>query len=529
MLNPGRKLGAVAMMFRAKHEQTARTIRCAGQISLWAVVTLGAAGLSGLGLLVFSASDDPADRSAGDFHTIERTDFDITVLATGQLEAAQQLEVRNEVNSWETKIVEIVEEGVEVKKDQVVARLMDDQIKQRHDETALSLQSARAEAVAAQRTLEIKKIESESNRKEAEAALELARLELDRWRHGDDVQKREELKIALDEARQQLSKSQRNAESGKKLFEDKFISRNDYEQNQLDLRKAESALATAELNMKVYEQYTRPHDHRKFSSALDKAETALNKTIQESANDLARAESALDSKQKRLALQEQRLEVLKKYLDAMELKAPQDGIAIYASSLESGRHYGEGPIAAGRRVRPNEPVVYIPDLSKMVAVLKVPETMVAHVKMGDRVTIRVDALEGVVLNAVIEKVDEAASIDYGWGGDIRKYRVRAVIEDLQGRRLKPSMGCSGTIVTDQVAEALATPVQTVYTEGDQRFCFVLTGAGKVRRKPVEIGRASETMVEILSGLNEGDRVLLRDPKPGELDKDAVASAATPTN
>jgi HlyD family secretion protein len=74
--------------------------------------------------------------------------------------------------------------------------------------------------------------------------------------------------------------------------------------------------------------------------------------------------------------------------------------------------------------------------------------------------------------------------------------------------------CASEILIGRVENAIAVPVQAVFTEGDQRFCYVETLAG-LEKKPVKIGRASETYVEILSGLEGDERVLLRKAKPGE--------------
>ncbi|MFW5653331.1 MAG: hypothetical protein ACOC0P_04730, partial [Planctomycetota bacterium] len=80
--------------------------------------------------------------------------------------------------------------------------------------------------------------------------------------------------------------------------------------------------------------------------------------------------------------------------------------------------------------------------------------------------------------------------------------------------LKPSMRCKTDIRVGRVDDVLAVPVQAVYPERGRHYVWVPEG-NKFRRQWVQPGRASETMIEIASGLEAGDRVLLREPTSGE--------------
>ena len=64
-------------------------------------------------------------------------------------------------------------------------------------------------------------------------------------------------------------------------------------------------------------------------------------------------------------------------------------------------------------------------------------------------------------------------------------------------------------------QATAVPVQSVFADGAVRFVHVREG-GKYVRKPVNLGRQSDTYAEILGGLSEGLTVLTREPSPSEL-------------
>ena len=81
--------------------------------------------------------------------------------------------------------------------------------------------------------------------------------------------------------------------------------------------------------------------------------------------------------------------------------------------------------------------------------------------------------------------------------------------------LKPSMRCIGEIVLGEVEDVISVPIQAVYREGAQSFVYVPGNGGYVPT-PVALGRSSEMVIEITDGLAEGEQVLLRRPKIGEV-------------
>ena len=70
------------------------------------------------------------------------------------------------------------------------------------------------------------------------------------------------------------------------------------------------------------------------------------------------------------------------------------------------------------------------------------------------------------------------------------------------------------IVLAELHDVLSVPIAAVFSDQDQTFCFRVDAEGKPRRVPVKVGHTSETRAQILSGLKEGDMVLLA-PPPGE--------------
>ena len=103
----------------------------------------------------------------------------------------------------------------------------------------------------------------------------------------------------------------------------------------------------------------------------------------------------------------------------------------------------------------------------------------------------------------------------------------AIRESLPG--LKPGMSAEVTIFADESAEpVLVVPVQAVLgtiTMGAERKCFVVDAKGQTELRDIVVGMSNERLVEVKSGLNEGDRVV-QNPQP-LLKEDSELKAGKP--
>jgi len=471
-------------------------------------VVLVAVILIGLGQ---SRGNGPDPASATDFYRVEPISFDLTVSASGELEALSQVEVKSRVNG-RPAIIEIVPEGTTVKQGEVLVRLDTDETTEKLEQAKLAEEQARAAMVNAEKTLAIETSEAESTQRAAEVKLSLARLDLAKWESGDVVQRRNELKLGIEKAKRRLERAKRDHELSKDLYAQNFISLNELEDAELEQINAADALETAKLESEVYETYEYVREKQAFESDVEQARAELERTVSKNLSKLEQLESDRDSKKHQHEIRVQSRVDLERQLASSTIVAPQDGLVVYASS--TGSRWGRGdPIAEGRQVRFGESIVLLPDTRRMVATIRVHEALIAQIEPGQPANITIDARPDQVIPATV--IAKAVTPDDGgwWNPNLREYKVRIELpEGLEG--LKPAMRCTGVVQVGRVTDALAVPIQAVFAEGDQRFCYVPAG-GRITRKPVEIGRASDTLVEITGGLKAGDRVLLRDPKPGE--------------
>ncbi|VAX38289.1 hypothetical protein MNBD_PLANCTO03-1652, partial [hydrothermal vent metagenome] len=269
----------------------------------------------------------------------------------------------------------------------------------------------------------------------------------------------------------------------------------------------------------TYEEYQYPRDEKTKNSDLEEARADLDRIRTQNKINADAKQSALDTTTRQRDLKKERLDKLTEQVDLATIIAPTDGLVVYATSLGRGRDMmmmgGDGPLQVGREVRPNEMLIVLPDTTSMVASVRVHESLAGRVRPGQPVGITIDAMNSESFVGTVESVSVLPETG-GWRDpNRREYIVRiAVDHDNADGKLKPSMRAEAEIMLGSVQDSLMVPIQAIFHEGPVRYVLVPQSSRYVR-VPVKVGRMSDTYAQILAGIEEGDRVLLREPETGE--------------
>jgi RND family efflux transporter MFP subunit len=136
----------------------------------------------------------------------------------------------------------------------------------------------------------------------------------------------------------------------------------------------------------------------------------------------------------------------------------------------------------------------------------VPEADIAKVKVGNKASTTLDAYgNGIDFETTVIKIDPAATVIDG----VPTYKVTLKFTD-QDERIKSGMTANLDILTNQRNDILIIPSRIVITKDDGKYVSVLNPDDKseVLEKKIITGlRGSDGNVEIVSGLNEGDKVI----------------------
>lgn len=166
----------------------------------------------------------------------------------------------------------------------------------------------------------------------------------------------------------------------------------------------------------------------------------------------------------------------------------------------------ERGVTQGQYLKVQTPVVVIVSVDPMRVRLKVPEKVAGWIRVGQLVTIAVEAYPGQTFSGKLSRINP--SVD----PQTRSFEAEALIANHAGI-LKPGFFVKASIPSDRVEDGLFVPQSALrYNYGIYKV-FVVEG-GTIREKEIKIGDRAGDSVEVVEGLNRGDRLAL--PIGGEL-------------
>lgn len=482
-----------------------------GFLSYRMIGALTVVGAVAIGGLMMMSSGGRADDNRPDIHVVSLEDFEVTATASGELRAKNQTTLRSRLEQ-NASIVEIVEEGSLVKKGDLLVRLNSDEIQRDLDDESIQLESAKADVVAAESALQIQLTESSASERKARIEVELAEVELKKFEAGDVVEKRLELDLAVEKGKREVKRLSEKVERSRELFARDFLSKDEMERDEIEYVEALAELRKADVAKAAYEEYTYHKERKKLESDLDQARAELEKTLRRNESELASKEADLTNKRRRLELHEAMVAKYKDQIIKSEIRAPTDGLVVYATSLEQFSWMNnEQSLNVGTQIHPNQEIIMLPDTSEMVAAVKVHESLVGRVRPGQRALVTVDAAMGRKFAGTVESIGIMARSG-GWRDpNVREYEVRIALDPVPaGHGLKPSMRCEARVTLSAVDDVLAVPLPAVFTDGPNQFVYIVQG-DRYRQTQVKVGRRSDTTAEITSGVKAGERVAMREP------------------
>jgi HlyD family secretion protein len=210
------------------------------------------------------------------------------------------------------------------------------------------------------------------------------------------------------------------------------------------------------------------------------------------------AEARLESEKAALGLEQLKLERLESELEKCTIKAPQDGLVIYANTRSRDR---ETEIKEGLVVKERQVILQLPDLTRMRADVEVHESKVDEITLGMPAIVRVQDLKfpGVVTSV-------ANRPESNWFSTAKKYIVGVRINK-NSETLRPGFTAEATIIVSDLKNVIAVPVAAVIEDGEEFICAIRDGEG-FERRVVTLGKSDDRFIEIVEGLEEGEQVFL---------------------
>ncbi len=452
------------------------------------------------------------------FYTVKRGDLPIRVIESGNLESQTTTSIRSEVEnvgfdrrgSYGQQIIFIVPNGKTVTKGELLVELDSAPLRDRLDRQVLDSERARSKQIQADVKYENQKTQNVTILEEAKLRVKLAELNLKQYEddEGGTFQiSLQDIDLAIQEAEAKRliqATDLKGIDSLKKLG---YRGKGDLEQARLSALTADRSLAKSISKRKELVDYTYRKRKLELEGALATATRALLQVRRDNVAMLLRAKATKDAADRSLAKEEERLKKYTEQLDKCKIVAPHDGMATYAvDSSRYSRGGSSSAIAEGAFVRERQRIITLPDLSQMQVKTAIHESVLHQIHEGLSATITLETFPDRKFKGTVKSVAVLPDPGGWMSSDIKIYKTIVTIDD-EVSQLKPGMTAVVDIHVDRLTDILSVPVQAIVQIDRDNWCYV-ENSGSIDRRMLTLGRTNDRFIEVQTGLNEGDRVVL---------------------
>jgi len=433
--------------------------------------------------------------------TVERKDLTQKVSATGSVTAqtGAMVKIGSQITGRIKRLFADV--GSQVRAGQVIAELdlPDLEAQVRQAEATLSLNQKRlAEQLAG---VGLQETQSAADLEKARSALSVAKANLTQVERSADLQ-RATAEASVRQARANAVNSDANLKRMERLLAKDYVAASDVDTAKAQAEVNAAQLTSAQENIRLVnakldadlESARQQVKQAEATLAAARAGLAQNAIKQEQ---IAQARAAV--KQSEASLAFSRSQLAKAFI-----RTPISGTV-----LQLTQQQGE-TIAAGLSA---PTLIIVADLDRLQVDAFVDETDIGRVRLGEQAEITLDAYSRRTFRGRVAKVASGATMQQ----NVVTYDVTIALEGSE-RLLKPDMTATVNIVIARKEGILAVSVDAVKQTAEGPTVMVMTkgrdGKPEYKTVKIETGISDGESVEVLSGLKEGDVVVLSGEVPG---------------
>jgi len=466
-----------------------------------ALALLGSA-LALLGFLVWALGGPRADLSAVE---VREGPFRVVITEAGTLQALRSVTYASAIQSNQAKIVALAPEGTLVKTGDLLVLFDAAPFEEEIRKNQALLAQAGAEFSKAREDLKLQAIQNQEELLAARLRVEKSDLEMKDVQQGKGRVKEEEAASAVTNAERELQKAQTALADLQPLLAEGFITRTELERADQQVAHAREELDLAKRRRSALVDFGRPLELSQARSDSQSSRETLRQLESVASYRVSQKQAAISAAQSRIQEAEARLELAKQQLAHCEVRAEVPGIVVYKDVFFGSE---QRKPQVGDQVWANQPLIILPDISRMVVETKVRETDIHKVERNQKVSVRVEAYPDLRLTGAVTRVGTLAQEEKERRG-AKFFSVTVEVKESEPR-LRPGMTARVEIEVEERAKVLFVPLDAVFQREGRSVVYV--AGRRPRPREVVLGPSNADFVVVEKGLSRGERVLLRDPE-----------------
>ena len=306
----------------------------------------------------------------------------------------------------------------------------------------------------------------------------------------------------VSELQKRLDEKTAEAEQARKEIEKRRADlRLKREDERLNLAEAEAKLRKTELKLETPADIIGVKERKQveLDFALAKREVAqIGARIHDLESAAAAEIALLESKFQRASAI---VAETKDSIAKMTVRAPRAGTVVYSQNWRGEKK------KVGDTCWKAERVMEIPDLKRMIAKGDVDEIDTGKVAVGQRVTLRLDAHPDDEIRGTISSAATTVQLQQNTRDPLKVLKVEIRLDKSNAATMRPGMRFQGTIELARSKNAVLVPREAVFVS-PKGATAVRRGVLGVETVALKVGKQNDKVVEVLGGLNYGDKVLI---------------------
>jgi len=431
--------------------------------------------------------------------------FRVAITEAGTLQALRSVTYSSAIQSNQAKIVALAPEGTLVQAGDLLVLFDAAPFEEEIRKNQALLAQAGAEVLKAREDLKLQAIQNQEELLAARLRVEKSELEMKDVQEGKGRVKEEEAASAVTNAERELQKAETALADLKPLLAEGFITRTELERAEQQVARAREDLDLAKRRRDALVNFGRPLELSQARSDSQSSRETLRQLESAASYRVAQKQAGITAAQSRIQEAEARLELAKQQLARCEVRAEVPGIVVYKDVFFGSE---QRKPQVGDQVWANQPLIILPDISRMVVETKVRETDIHKVERNQKVAVRVEAYPDLRLTGAVVRVGTLAQEEKDRRG-AKFFSVTVQLNESEPR-LRPGMTARVEIEVEERAKALFVPLEAVFEREGRSIVYV--AGRRPHPREVVLGPSSADFVVIEKGLLRGERVLLRDPE-----------------
>jgi HlyD family secretion protein len=450
--------------------------------------------------------------------TVEEGPFKVTIVEAGTLQALRSITYASSIQSNQAKIIAMAPEGRLVQKGDLLLLFDAAPFEEEIRRSQALLAQAEADLEKARQDFKLQQIQNREDLASARQKVERSALELRDVQEGKGRVREEEAVAALANAERELQKAKTAHEDLKPLLNEGFITKQELERAEQAVSRAQEELVLAQRRREALLNFGRPLELSQARSDALLTQENARQLEAAAAYRMEQKRAAISAAESRIAESTAKLNLAKQQLARTEVRAEVPGIVVYRDVFFGSE---QRKPQVGDQVWANQPLIILPDVSKMVVESKIRETDVHKVERNQNVRVKVQAYPDLRLSGRVTLVGTLAQEEKDRRGT-KFFGVTVQVDETEPR-LRPGMTAAVEIEVEERAQALRVPLEAVFEKEGRHVVHLVTRRGLAEREVV-LGPSNRDFVVVEQGLRRGDRVALRDPSAPASDFGALTSS-----